>query len=415
MNISLEEHFQGNHRLYLQTFGESGYTLSTATNIYFYGVEIDPYPDIHAKHSDDIEIYGAFDKERHEVGDEISVVGRVNPDIDVDSSKISVFDDDGNKVHETSIDISDYYNEIATIDTTGWNPGNYTLEVSVTDTDNNVHTKEATFNLEPEKIRLDIDRAVKHDGKIDIYGTADFLESGTYELRYYIDSDTSWENIATVSEDRIDGILGSLDAGDYPYSEILLDLVAVSEDGYIKSVSKQLVIVVVTPTPTVTPTGTPTTTPTVTPTPTPIVFTEDELFVDIDDSQDGKDITFITDITGTVKGTLLQDYTLEVFPVGSDTAVYSKAGTEAIEDGVLGTLDPTLLMNGYYKVVLTGNTADAYITDEIVVLVTGQAKIGNYSMTFLDMTLPVSGLPVEVYRTYDSRQSVAEHTVCNMY
>ena len=37
-------------------------------------------------------------------------------------------------------------------------------------------------------------------------------------------------------------------------------------------------------------------------------------------------------------------------------------------------------------------------------LVTGQAKIGNYSMTFLDMTLPVSGLPVEVYRTYDSRQ-----------
>lgn len=80
---------------------------------------IDPYPDIHAKHSDDIEIYGAFDKERHEVGDEISVVGRVNPNIDVDASKISVFDDDGNKVHETSIDISDYYNEIATIDTTG--------------------------------------------------------------------------------------------------------------------------------------------------------------------------------------------------------------------------------------------------------------------------------------------------------
>jgi len=62
-------------------------------------------------------------------------------------------------------------------------------------------------------------------------------------------------------------------------------------------------------------------------------------------------------------------------------------------------------MNGYYQVKLTAYTSNGQgLYDEITVLVTGQAKIGNYSISFLDMTLPVAGLPVEIYRTYDSRQ-----------
>ena len=70
---------------------------------------------------------------------------------------------------------------------------------------------------------------------------------------------------------------------------------------------------------------------TLTPTPTdnPQEFTDDELFADIADSQDGEEITFITDITGTVSGTGLQDYTFDVYPVIS----IRSCGTPIIIDG----------------------------------------------------------------------------------
>ena len=142
------------------------------------------------------------------------------------------------------------------------------------------------------------------------------------------------------------------------------------------------------------------------PTPTPVIgeFTDEELLCDIEDNQQGEEITFITDIIGSVSGSLLENYTFEIYPVGSDVPVYSYFGTDPVDEGTVGTIDPTLLMNGYYEIVLTANTTNALIQDSIVVLVTGNAKIGNFSISFLDMSLPVAGLPVEVYRTYDSRQ-----------
>ena len=134
-----------------------------------------------------------------------------------------------------------------------------------------------------------------------------------------------------------------------------------------------------------------------------------ELFADIDNEFNGAEITFISDITGTVKGTELKEYKFEVVSVDTGAVIYTQTGTEAVEGtdeqkGVVGKLDPTLLMNGYYKLVLTAYAEDGSTSDEAIVLVTGQAKIGNYSMSFNDMTIPVAGLPVNIYRTYDSRQ-----------
>ena len=131
-----------------------------------------------------------------------------------------------------------------------------------------------------------------------------------------------------------------------------------------------------------------------------VTVDEGELFADLTDDQDGKEITFIADITGTVSGTALQNYTLEVCPVGSEDPVYTTSGTSEIEEGTLGTIDPTLLMNGFYTVKLSAYSATDVVEDSVVILVTGQAKIGNFSMSFLDMSLPVAGLPVEVYEDH---------------
>ncbi len=144
--------------------------------------------------------------------------------------------------------------------------------------------------------------------------------------------------------------------------------------------------------------------PTESPDITPDVDLDDEVLVDIDDCQDGEEIPYITDIIGTVSGADLQYYTFDVYPVNSDEAIYSSIGTGEIVDGILGRIDSTLLLNGYYKVIVTGYGPNQNLSDEIIVLVCGQAKVGNFSLSFLDMTMPVAGLPVEIYRTYDSRE-----------
>src|SRR5207244_2701454 len=42
-------------------------------------------------------------------------------------------------------------------------------------------------------------------------------------------------------------------------------------------------------------------------------------------------------------------------------------------------------------------------TAAVDVIVDGSQAIGAFSLTFLDLSVPVAGLPIEVTRTYDSR------------
>src|SRR5262249_45902722 len=76
----------------------------------------------------------------------------------------------------------------------------------------------------------------------------------------------------------------------------------------------------------------------------------------------------------------------------------------AVASAAIGTFDPTLLLNGAYIIRLTsadslGNPA----VDQIGIVVRGQQKIGNFTLSFNDLTIPVAGLPITIVRTYDSR------------
>ena len=71
---------------------------------------------------------------------------------------------------------------------------------------------------------------------------------------------------------------------------------------------------------------------------------------------------------------------------------------------MLGRLDPTLLENGLYRVRLivedvNGQTA----VEERVYRVSGEAKVGLFTLSFIDLHVPVSGIPIAVIRIYDSR------------
>jgi RHS repeat-associated protein len=126
--------------------------------------------------------------------------------------------------------------------------------------------------------------------------------------------------------------------------------------------------------------------------------------VAITDPANGDEVPAAVDIVGTASDANLLRYTL-AYSVKDRNEFRSFAyGSTSVVAGVLGRLDTTLMENGIYDLRLTaedrsGNTAVA----QSVIQVTAQLKIGAVSLLFKDMQVPVSGIPIALNRTYDSR------------
>ncbi len=126
------------------------------------------------------------------------------------------------------------------------------------------------------------------------------------------------------------------------------------------------------------------------------------------------DITYLTDIRGTVsqENGVLDYWVLEYasteqvgltnLNANADWVEIGR-GTSPVTDALLGTLDPTLLRNGSYILRLKAfNTSGRGFADGLLVLVCGEAKLGNFRMEFTDISVPLSGIPIKVTRIYDS-------------
>jgi len=116
------------------------------------------------------------------------------------------------------------------------------------------------------------------------------------------------------------------------------------------------------------------------------------------------EVTGPVDVLGTATDASFLKYELEVAPAGETTFALLARGDAPVAAGALGRLDPTILLNGLYTVRLTvfdrgGNRATASAT----YLVSGERKIGNFSISFQDVNVALSGVPITVTRTYDSR------------
>lgn len=115
-------------------------------------------------------------------------------------------------------------------------------------------------------------------------------------------------------------------------------------------------------------------------------------------------VTAPTEVRGTVTSDRLESWTLSYRAHGESESTVFATGTLPVVNGRLGTLDPTLLLNGGYAIELTAEDFNGQIvTISIDVSVEGQMKIGNFTLSFLDLEIPLSGLPIQVYRNYDSR------------
>lgn len=116
------------------------------------------------------------------------------------------------------------------------------------------------------------------------------------------------------------------------------------------------------------------------------------------------EITAPVAITGTVWDAHLDYYLLAYAPAGSSTFTEFTRHTSTIEDGVLGIFDPTLIDNGLYTIKLTAyDLAGNYRSTEVQYLVRGKMKLGIFTLSFRDLEIPLAGIPIQVYRTYDTK------------
>jgi choice-of-anchor C domain-containing protein len=118
-------------------------------------------------------------------------------------------------------------------------------------------------------------------------------------------------------------------------------------------------------------------------------------------------ITGPVQIKGSVTDTNLSYYVLEVAPLdGSAPFKEVFRGTANVSNGTLGTFDPSLLLNDSYVLRLSAfDTNGQGTTTEQTLSVAGELKLGNFRLSFTDLSIPVTGIPINLTRTYDTLNS----------
>lgn len=159
-----------------------------------------------------------------------------------------------------------------------------------------------------------------------------------------------------------------------------------------------------TPDPSSVPTITPTPTKTATSTPTPVPYPP-QLAIPgwIGGPLNGATVSGSMPITLT-EGIDLANGTLDYWPVSNPNAITTLATNIAGPGGrVLAHFDTTQLTNGSYVIRLRGVADDGRsLYSGIHVTVVGEYKPGRVQFSVTDLTVPVTGLPITIGRTYDS-------------
>ena len=108
-------------------------------------------------------------------------------------------------------------------------------------------------------------------------------------------------------------------------------------------------------------------------------------------------------VIGTADDPELVGYEVDVTPVNGGATQTVFTGTNDIVNGVLGTFDPTMLPNDSYVLTLTATDANGYTsTAQTTVNVVGNLKLGDFRLSFTDLSIPVAGIPITLTRIYDT-------------
>ena len=111
-----------------------------------------------------------------------------------------------------------------------------------------------------------------------------------------------------------------------------------------------------------------------------------------------------TVVTGTVSSAALAAWELDYELIGTPGVVWVPFASGTVAGNVQGSFDPTRAVDGTYMIrLLATDTAGQQSQTAISVMVTGHQKIGAFTVTYNDLTVPAAGVPISISRTYDSR------------
>lgn len=110
-----------------------------------------------------------------------------------------------------------------------------------------------------------------------------------------------------------------------------------------------------------------------------------------------------TAIGGSAAATGFKEYRLSYARLDQLQFTEFAHSTTPVADGLLGVWDTTLLENDAYVLRLevvseAGNTS----VHETTVGLSGNLKLGNFRLSFEDLTIPMAGIPITIVRTYDT-------------
>jgi RHS repeat-associated protein len=109
-----------------------------------------------------------------------------------------------------------------------------------------------------------------------------------------------------------------------------------------------------------------------------------------------------TQVIGTADDDQFAYYQLS-YITGRDTIEISRHDNPVL-DGELGIFDGTILQNGDYTILLTAyDRSGNKSTAQTNVRVTANQKLGQFTLSFEDLAIPLPGFNLSVNRTYDSR------------
>jgi RHS repeat-associated protein len=134
--------------------------------------------------------------------------------------------------------------------------------------------------------------------------------------------------------------------------------------------------------------------------------------VSIDSPVDGIEITKPTDLLATITCATAVTWVLE-YALNTDednaanlTFVPFATGSGTVANAKIAAFDPTLLLNGTYQVRLTATDSSGQAAATAISLVARKnMKVGNFAIAFNDLTVPVAGVPIQIVRSYDSRDT----------
>jgi RHS repeat-associated protein len=117
----------------------------------------------------------------------------------------------------------------------------------------------------------------------------------------------------------------------------------------------------------------------------------------------GAIVTYLTDIVGSVTDDNFEFYRLQLAPAGTGEWTTFFESNSEVTGGLLGVFDPTLWQRDIYDLRVFAqdvNGLQSFVS--LPLSIEGQAILGNFSLTFTDLAIPLAGIPIEIIRTYDT-------------